>query len=70
MGPLVKIFLNGSITGFIIRAHDSGAPGDTFLTFNNALTGLNDHIIPTASTAAATILLKHPTLQAIQLHLD
>ena len=56
-----KNILEQDITGFVIRAHDSGAPGDTFLTFNNALTGLNRYIIPTTSTAAATSsVLKTP----------
>ena len=49
-----KNILEQPITGFVIRAHDSGAAGDTFLTFDNTASGLNKYIIPVSNTTAAS----------------
>ena len=49
-----KNIVEQDITGFVIKAHDSGAAGDTFLTFDNTSSGLNKYLIPTSSTAGAS----------------
>lgn len=51
---LSKNIIEQDITGFVIRAHDSGAAGDTFLTFDNTSSGLNKYIIPTSTTTGAS----------------